>query len=95
MLPKTLTGTVTFQSIQKLTDVTLNCLHQASGKVKPGRQHLDIENLESIILWVAAHGKIKLRQQITALAAPAFLERTLAKKKPGTQKAAKPPRKNR
>ena len=45
-------GEVTYADIAALTDVTLNAVHQAATPQRSGiRQHLDIDNLESIVLW--------------------------------------------
>lgn len=73
---KELTGlTITYAEIAKLTDSTLNAVHQAAAKSRascPTRQMLNIGDLESVVLWVAGHGKVELRQRIAAAAAPAW-----------------------
>ena len=76
---------LTYESIQKLTDLNINTLHQAGGKPKPGRQRLDIQSLESVVLWLAAHGKRKLRIQLCGLSAQALLDGEVT---PGTTHGA-------
>jgi hypothetical protein len=70
-----LTGPViTYELIQSLTDLSMNALHQAGGqKVKPHRQRLDLGSLESVVLWLAGHGKRELRIKMCGLAAQALL----------------------
>ncbi len=60
---------LTYELVHKLTDLSINSLHQAGGKPKPGRQRLDLQSLESVVLWVAAHGKPELRMKICGHAA--------------------------
>jgi len=65
---------LTYEMVQKLTDLSINSLHQAGGKPKPGRHRLDLQSLESVVLWVAAHGKPELRMKICGHAAGALLD---------------------
>jgi len=70
---------VTFDAIADLCDVSANTMYQASRRPGSGpgqrkRQPLVIDDLESVILWVAAHGRVPLRRKIAAYAAPSLLE---------------------
>ena len=67
---------VTYKDIASLTDVTLNAVYQAATPAKNGksRQLLDLESLESVVLWLAAHGKTDLRRRICAYSAQALLD---------------------
>lgn len=66
--------TITYELLQPLTDLPRNTIYQAAARsaVSVKRMGLDITNIESVILWVAAHGRIDLRRRIAALAAPAW-----------------------
>ena len=86
IMPPKLTGPpLTYELIRKLTDLSENALHQAGGKPKPGRQPLDLRSLESVVLWVAGHGKRKLRIKMCGLAAQALLDEGVT---PGTTHGA-------
>jgi hypothetical protein len=68
---------ITYELITALTDNTVNTVHVAATVPKnpttrQRRQTLDIDSLESVILYVAKHGKKRLRQRIAAKAAPAW-----------------------
>ncbi len=65
---------VTSEVIAELTGGSLNAVHQATRRVPSRkRQKLDINSLESVVLWIAAHGRRELRQKIAALAAQSFI----------------------
>jgi len=70
---------VTFDSIAELCDVSENALYQASRRPGSGpgrkkRQPLMIDDLESVVLYIAAHGRVPLRRKIVAYAASSLLE---------------------
>jgi hypothetical protein len=67
---------ITYEIVQGLTDLTIDAIHQAGARPKPGvkRQHLDLSSLESIVLWVAAHGHVDLRRKICGYAAQSLLD---------------------
>ena len=60
---------ITYASIHSLTDLSINSVHQAAA-----RGPLSISDLESVVLWVAEHGKQKLRKKICCLSASSLLE---------------------
>jgi hypothetical protein len=69
--------TITYELIHDLTDVEMNTVYQAGAKPKADndqRQRLDINSLESVILWVAAHGKTSLRLKICGYSAQSLVE---------------------
>ena len=85
-MPPKLTGQqLTYEAIHKLTDLSINALHQAGGKPKPDRQPLDLQSLESVVLWLAGHGKRELRIKMCGLAAQALLDEDVT---PGTTHGA-------
>jgi hypothetical protein len=68
---------ITYEVVHGLTDLSVNAVHQAGARPKPGkgpRQHLDICSLESVVLWVARHGNIPLRMKICGFAAQSLLD---------------------
>jgi hypothetical protein len=69
--------TITYEEVHRLTDLSLNALHQAGGRAQPGRQPLDLNSLESVVLWLAGHARQDLRVKICALSAQALLGGTL------------------
>jgi len=89
MPPRLIGQIITYEAIQKLTDLSLNALHQAGGKPKPVRHPLDIQSLESVILWLARHGKRELRVQMVGLAAEALIDGDLAPGSSGTPRRPK------
>jgi len=68
--------TLTYEKVQALTDLPINTLHQAATKPPPGkkRQHLNLGCLESVVLWLASHGKPELRKKICGLSASCLLD---------------------
>jgi hypothetical protein len=78
-MPQKLGKTITYELIAELTDNTINTVHVAATVPKnpttrQRRQSLNINSLESVILYVAKHGKKRLRQRIAAKAAAAWDE---------------------
>ena len=76
MPPQPVPGvTITYETVQKLTNLPFNTLYQAAGKsAKPGRQRLDINDLRSIVLYLAGHGQPELRRQMCGLAAQSLID---------------------
>jgi hypothetical protein len=50
-----------------------NAVYQCAGE-KKGRQHLDIDSLESVVLFVTAHGRPALRREIAGFAAQVLVD---------------------
>jgi hypothetical protein len=67
---------VSYEAVQALTDLPINTLHQAATIPPPNRKRmrLDIESLESVVIWLAKHGKRTLRQKILAHSAESLLD---------------------
>ena len=67
---------VTYACVHDLTDTTLNFVYQSATRAKPPhkRQFLDIHSLESVVLWLASHGRTDLRRRILGLAAQSMLD---------------------
>ena len=86
--------TITYEKVQALTDLPLNTLHKAGAGRAAGeyRQKLNLDSLESVVLWLACHGTVSLRKRICAHAAQSLLDsgalpgvpRTRKKKRPAT-----------
>jgi hypothetical protein len=67
---------VTYESVHHLTDLSMNALYQAATPPKaPRKRHeLDINSLESVVLWLAAHARTDIRKRICGLAAQSLLD---------------------
>jgi hypothetical protein len=67
---------VSYEVVQALTDLPINTLHQAATTPPPGRKrmHLNIESLESVVIWLSAHGSRQLRQKMLAYSAGSLLD---------------------
>ena len=63
-----------YEAIQALTNLPRNRIYKASGASVKDRQKLDITDLESVIIWLAAHGKPELRRAICGYAAQALID---------------------
>ena len=61
--PKPKQLVVTYETIADLTDGGLNHVHQAAAPKAKGRQRLDIDSLESVVLWLAGHANLVFRRR--------------------------------
>ncbi len=75
--------TYNYQVLSRLSGMKMNSLHQAKC-----RGDFDPEDLESVVIWLARHGKASLRRRMINYA----LERILPEK-PGRRGRKKPTRK--
>lgn len=67
--------TITYERVQALTNLPINTLHKAgAGGAGEYRQKLDLNSLESVVLWLACHGTVDLRKKICAYAAQSLLD---------------------
>jgi len=58
----------TYQTLAKLSGMALNSIHQHVT-----RGNLDPADLESVLYWLARHGRQKLRQRLVAYAMAVFV----------------------
>lgn len=67
---------LTYGCIHDLCDCSVNFLYQSATAPTPPRkrQALDINSLESVVLWLAGHARTDLRRRILGLAAQSMLD---------------------
>lgn len=66
---------ITYELLADLTGLSLNAVQQCGAPHPAKRRHnLDITSLESVCLWLAAHGNDEFRTQLCGLAAQVLVK---------------------